>query len=85
MLVSIPQALDLIDEKITPIDGEIIPIEQSVGRVVQETYTATFNLPRFDNSAMDGYAVKVSDAGATVHCNQVIYAGDNPAMELRVG
>ncbi|UFH59503.1 molybdopterin molybdotransferase MoeA [Sulfurovum mangrovi] len=85
MLVSIPQALDLIHEKITPLDGEIIPIEYSVGRVVQETYTAHFNLPRFDNSAMDGYAVKVSDAGSTVHCNQVIYAGDNPTMELKIG
>ena len=85
MLVSIPKALDLINEKVTPLDAEIIPIEYSVGRVVQDSYTANFNLPRFDNSAMDGYAVKVSDAGSTVLCTQVIYAGDNPTMELKIG
>ena len=85
MLVTIPQALDLIHEKVTPLDAEIIPIEESVGRVILDTYCAQFNLPRFDNSAMDGYAVKVSDAGATVHCTQVIYAGDNPSMELKKG
>ncbi|MDD2451159.1 gephyrin-like molybdotransferase Glp [Sulfurovum sp.] len=85
MLVTISQALDLIHEKVTPLDGEIIPIEDSVGRVALDSYCAQFNLPRFDNSAMDGYAVKVSDAGATVRSTQVIYAGDNPAMELRAG
>ncbi|HEO98798.1 MAG: molybdopterin molybdotransferase MoeA [Campylobacterales bacterium] len=85
MLVTIPQALDLIHEKVTPLDGEIIPIEDSVGRVALDSYCAEFNLPRFDNSAMDGYAVKVSDAGATVRSTQVIYAGDNPAMELKAG
>lgn len=85
MLVSIPQALEIIDEKVSVLDGEVIPIEESVGRVVLESYQARFNLPRFDNSAMDGYAVKVADAGSTVHCDQVIYAGDNPSMELKTG
>jgi len=33
-------------------------------------------LPRFDNSAMDGYAVKVSDAGKEVYVKEVTYAGD---------
>jgi molybdopterin molybdotransferase len=85
MLVSIPQALEFIDEKVTVVDGEIIPIEESVGRVSRESYAANFNLPRFDNSAMDGYAVKVSDAGYSVRCDEVIYAGDNPTMELTPG
>ncbi len=83
MLVSIPHALKIIDAYVSPLDGEIIPIEESVGRIALESYTATFNLPRFDNSAMDGYAVKVSDSGKEVACNKVIYAGDNPAMELQ--
>ena len=82
MAVSIIEALDIISRTIPPVDSEIIPIEMSIGRVVTEDYIATFDLPRFNNSAMDGYAVKVSDAGKNVTCSEIIYAGDAPSMLL---
>jgi molybdopterin molybdotransferase len=85
MASSILEALEIIANNITPVDKEIIPIEMAVGRVVSEDYIATFDLPRFNNSAMDGYAVKVTDADKTVNCTEVIYAGDNPSMTLQVG
>jgi molybdopterin molybdotransferase len=85
MAVSITEALDIIDTYITPLDAEIIPIEMSVDRVVAQDYIASFHLPRFNNSAMDGYAVKVSDASSEVSCSEVIYAGDNPQMILEKG
>jgi len=85
MAVSITEALDIIDTNITPLDAEIIPIEMSVDRVVTQDYIASFHLPRFNNSAMDGYAVKVSDASSEVNCSEVIYAGDNPQMRLEKG
>ncbi len=78
MASSILEALEIIANNITPIDKEIIPIELSVGRVVTEDYVASFDLPRFNNSAMDGYAVKIADATKKVTCAEVIYAGDNP-------
>jgi len=82
MASSIVEALDIIATTITPLDKEIIPIEMAVGRVISEDYIATFDLPRFNNSAMDGYAVKVNDANKEVTCSDVIYAGDNPTMTL---
>ena len=85
MASSITEALDIIDTNITPIDAEIIPIEMSVNRVVTQDYIDSFHLPRFNNSAMDGYAVKVSDASCEVSCSEVIYAGDNPQMTLEKG
>lgn len=85
MASSILEALDIIADNISPLDKEIIPIELSVGRVVTEDYIANFDLPRFNNSAMDGYAVKVVDATKKVTCNEVIYAGDNPKMLLKEG
>jgi len=85
MASSILEALEIIAHNITPIDKEIIPIEMSVGRVVTEDYIASFDLPRFNNSAMDGYAVKVADASKEVTCAEVIYAGDNPKMTLEKG
>lgn len=82
MAVSIIEALDIISNTIFPLESEILPLEIAVGRVVTQNYVATFDLPRFNNSAMDGYAVKISDAGKTVKCSDVIYAGDNPKMSL---
>ena len=85
MAVSITEALDIISRDIHTLDSEIIPIEIAIGRVVTQDYMATFNLPRFDNSAMDGFAVKVCDANREVNYTEVIYAGDNPQMTLRSG
>lgn len=82
MAVSITEALDIIYEKITPVSTEIIPLEMALGRIIAKDYIATFNLPRFDNSAMDGYAVKCTDAGTKVKATHIIYAGDNPEMTL---
>ena len=82
MAVSITEALDIIYDNIAPLTTEIIPIEMSVGRVMAKDSVATFDLPRFDNSAMDGYAVKCADANNTVTCQEIIYAGDDPQMTL---
>lgn len=82
MAVSITEALDIIYDNVAPLTTEIIPLELSVGRVMVEDSVATFDLPRFDNSAMDGYAVKCADADNTVTCEEIIYAGDDPQMTL---
>ena len=83
MPVSITQALDIIYKNTSVVNSEVIPIEIALGRVMSEDSIATFDLPRFDNSAMDGYAVKCSDANSTVECTDVIYAGDDPQMTLQ--
>ena len=85
MPLSITKALDLIYAKTPVISSELLPIEMALGRILSEACVATFNLPRFDNSAMDGYAVKSTDAGKTVRCVDVIYAGDDPQMTLKDG
>ncbi len=75
-MVTITEALEKIYSNITPKSKHIIPIEESIGSIVAKNYQATFDLPRFNNSAMDGYAVKVSDAGKEVSIKEVTYAGD---------
>jgi molybdopterin molybdotransferase len=82
MPVSITQALKIIYKNSAVVSSEILPIEMTLGRVMSEDYIATFDLPRFDNSAMDGYAVKCADAQSTVECTETIFAGDDPQMIL---
>lgn len=85
MAISITQALDIVYEKTPVVNSELLLIEEALGRIMGEDRIATFNLPRFDNSAMDGYAVKSTDAGKAVPCVDVIYAGDDPQMILEHG
>ena len=85
MAINITEALETIYNKCATVSTEIIPIEMAVGRVARQECIANFNLPRFNNSAMDGYAVKIEDAGKSVICSDVIYAGDNPKMTLTIG
>lgn len=55
---------------------EIVSISQALGRVISKDIICKKNLPSFDNSAMDGFAIKFSDAGKTLKINKVIFAGD---------
>jgi molybdenum cofactor synthesis domain-containing protein len=60
-------AVRLIDENVRRITRvEDVPIEEAAGRVPAEDVVAGFNVPPFDRSSMDGYAVKAKDtAGAS--------------------
>lgn len=40
---------------------ETIPLEQALGRVVAKAVTSQINVPAWNNSAMDGYAVRASE------------------------
>ena len=84
MPVSITDALDIIYKNVKVVSTETLPIENTLGYTLQEDKIASFDLPRFDNSAMDGYAVKCNGATQTVKVNNtIIYAGDNPTMTLQ--
>jgi molybdenum cofactor synthesis domain-containing protein len=64
-----------------------LPIDDAVGRVLAEPVTADESVPPFDNTAMDGFAVRSADtAGAPVELEVVatLAAGADPAG-VRVG
>ncbi|MDD5360204.1 MAG: molybdopterin molybdotransferase MoeA [Sulfurovaceae bacterium] len=85
MAVSIIEALNIIDEKIKSITAtEFIDIEDSLGRVIANDIISKVNLPKFDNSAMDGYAVNSSLLGQIVKTQkEVIYAGNKTLPILK--
>lgn len=85
MAVTIEEALEYIYQNAAPKSLKILPLEQAFGYVIAEEVIATHNLPPFDNSAMDGYAVKVEDADKEVRVEHTIFAGDNSNEELKDG
>lgn len=60
-MISVEEALGLILENIREIGFEKVDIKEALGRVIAEDVYARRNIPPWDNSAMDGYAVRVDD------------------------
>ncbi|MFN4328391.1 MAG: gephyrin-like molybdotransferase Glp [Limnobacter sp.] len=65
---------------------ETFPLALAQGRVLAQDVVSSMNVPAFDNSAMDGYAVRVAEIheGAPMSVSQRIPAGANPGP-LAVG
>jgi molybdopterin molybdotransferase len=73
-----------------PVAGqEMLSIDQAVGRVMAAPIMAADALPPFDNSAMDGYALRLSDLTGDgpwhLDVSARITAGDTRVLSLAAG
>jgi molybdopterin molybdotransferase len=66
-LTPIDEALNIFLKKLPlkRLEKELIPIEEAVGRITAEDIIAPVDLPSFNRSAVDGYAVKAKDTFET--------------------
>ncbi|MBY6187516.1 molybdopterin molybdotransferase MoeA [Marinobacter hydrocarbonoclasticus] len=81
-------ALLRMREQVAPLDGEEwVSLEQSPGRVLSRDIAAAIDLPPFDNSAMDGYAVRAAEVaeGVTLTVAGKAFAGAPYAGECGPG
>ena len=61
-LMSVDEALEfLLDASVTTENKESVSLDNSLGRILAFDIHSTINVPGFDNSAMDGYAIALSD------------------------
>lgn len=64
-LLPVAEAERLISARVTPVSGhEMAPLRDTLGRVLAADVVAPVDLPPFDNSAVDGYAVRGDDINA---------------------
>ncbi len=66
---------------------EIVPLLESIGRICGEDISAPFDIPSFDRSAVDGYAVYAEDTFSASPSNPVelrlvgcLKPGEDPAL-----
>jgi len=59
--LSVGEALERVLARAQPLETEIVSLEESLGRALAEDAFAEATLPPWDNSAMDGYAVRRQD------------------------
>ncbi len=70
-MLSVAEASARILEDIGPLPAERVPVLDALGRVLAESVRAPMTLPAWDNSAMDGYAVRAVDIDAATPDNPV--------------
>ncbi len=85
MGICIKEALRRITSNITKVSYEIVPIENSQSRISAQEVYAQYSLPPFNNSAMDGYAVKLTDAGKKIKVIDSIFAGSSKQTPFKNG
>ena len=60
-MLSYNEALTTILDNVAPVGSEQLPLYDAIGMVLAEPVTTPWDLPLWDNSAMDGYAVRSAD------------------------
>lgn len=79
-LSPVPEALQVLLAGACPVtEIEILPLDQALGRVLAETQFSPIAQPPADNSAMDGYALRLDDwQGQAMTVSQRLPAGAVP-------
>ena len=91
-MTSFENARRIILDQVTAAGVERVMLLDSVGRIIAADFQATCDMPRWDRSAMDGFAVRSADctAGTTLTVTDYIPAGArsdnavNPGCAARI-
>jgi molybdopterin molybdotransferase len=80
-------ALSSILAAVRPLETEELRLFEAGDRILAEDVLARVNLPRFDNSSMDGYAVRAADAvpGAVLRVIGEQPAGPDQGLKIEAG
>ena len=87
MPISFYQARQQILDTVPTLATEQVPLSDAAGRAIATDIVAEYSLPAFDNSAMDGYAVRVEDCsiGKTLPVIGYLPAGETPSASVNPG
>src|SRR5207247_462195 len=87
-----PEAARTILEHVAPLPTERRPLKEALDLVLAEDVISPIDLPGWDNSAMDGYAVRAEDVGGatpehpvTLAVIETVPAGRFPAKPVSAG
>jgi len=92
-LTDVDDALQSFLSQLKPerLGSEQVPLSEALGRVTAEDIRAKYNLPRFDRSAVDGYALQAKDTFGVSAFNPKVFkltegkVHENEAKELWTG
>ena len=83
--VTVNEVLALLLQLCRPLQTERVTLDNALGRVLRETVHAPEDIPAFDCSAVDGYAVRLDDPRNRFRIVDEIRAGDWKPRQLEQG
>jgi molybdopterin molybdotransferase len=86
-MTTFAEARSIILENIAPLGSERVMLSQAVGRLLAEDIIAPWDIPLWDNSAMDGFAVRSVDCspGTILPVTGFLPAGESGTAPLAAG
>ena len=61
-MIAVAEAIQIVKEQTSALSSELVPLDRARGRYLAEDIVADSDLPPFDRSQMDGYALRANDA-----------------------
>ena len=86
-MLTFEEARERILARVCPLGTETVPLGEAAGRVLAGEVRSPWDLPQWDNSAMDGYAVRAGDCRgpATLRITGYMAAGGPDAPKVERG
>jgi molybdopterin molybdotransferase len=84
-MLTVTEASARVLAAVRPLAAELVPIDQAQGRVLAHAITSGRDLPPWDNSAMDGFAVRSADLPGILPVAGTVAAGHAPGIALAPG
>ncbi|MBA3541452.1 MAG: molybdopterin molybdenumtransferase MoeA, partial [Deltaproteobacteria bacterium] len=84
-MLSVAEALRAVLDRVAPLDTVSSELDAACGAVLAEPIVATRASPGFDNSAMDGYAVRAADLPGTLPIAATVFAGTTAVAPIPAG
>lgn len=92
MAITIEQAQQRLLERLSPLEEELAPLRQTLGRILTRPVSAPLAQPPFDRSPLDGYAVRAADLvgasrerPAVLTVADTLFAGDESRVPVAPG
>ena len=85
-MIPLEDAQAIIDRTLSPLglEREVVPVREALGRTLAADQVSRLDLPPFDKSAMDGYALPEGEA-TRYQVRETLPAGSVPSARLEPG
>ncbi len=84
-MISVTEARKILSENTERARVKVVPLEDSLDLYLSKDIYSPIDVPSFDNSAMDGYAMEFDGSRKEWQLGEVIQAGDTSAQKVEAG